>query len=206
MHLAGDSSSKPGLPVSGARAHAAVSVGRPLAAEIIADFTRGRSSGQSPLTQLDRLSYVMDRWFAVPGLRLRFGLNTILLLLPVVGDLVPSLVSLAILVIGLKHYRVPRIVAARMMVNVCLDSALGWIPLLGDLFDLFFKADTQNVRLLQEYAGDGHGQQRPLWRHWVFVVSVLVLLALVCALIGLGALALVRWMNRTFRAAAVFPA
>jgi hypothetical protein len=47
---------------------------------------------------------------------------------------------------------VPRIVAARMMLNALLDISLGWIPLVGDVFDLYFKADTRNVRLLQQYA------------------------------------------------------
>ena len=200
-----DCSGKPGLQLANPEARAAANLRRPVAVEIIDNFKPSPAAGQSPLARLDRLSYVMDRWFAVPGTRLRFGLNTLLLLLPVFGDLVPSAVSVAILVIGLKHYRVPRIVAARMVANACLDSAVGWIPVVGDLFDLFFKADTQNVRLLQEYAGEGSAQPRALWRHWAFVIVVSLVLCLVCVLIGLGVFALVRWMNGVFRAAAVFP-
>jgi len=153
--------------------------------------------GQPPLVQLDNLSFVMDRLFQIPGTRLRVGLNTILLVVPVLGDLIPSAVSVWILIIGLKHYRVPRIVAARMMLNTCLDAVLGWIPILGDLFDLFFKADTRNVRLLQQYAEVGDGTPRATWHHWVFVVGVLLFFGALCLVITLCTIALIRWMNHT---------
>ena len=55
------------------------------------------------------------------------------------------------MLIALRHYRVPRSVAARMMGNVALDVALGSIPLLGDLFDVAFKANTRNIKLLEPY-------------------------------------------------------
>jgi hypothetical protein len=135
--------------------------------------------------------------FAVPGTRLRLGLNTILLLVPVLGDLVPNVASGAILIIGLSHYRVPRIVAARMVLNACVDAVLGWIPLVGDLFDLFYKADTRNVRLLQEYAGQTDVAPRAAWQHWVFVVGVLLFFLAAGVGIVLGIGALIRGMNQT---------
>jgi Domain of unknown function (DUF4112) len=156
------------------------------------------ASGEPPLAFLDRLSFLMDRLFEVPGTRLRFGLNAILLLLPVLGDVIPTAVSLLILIVGLKHYRVPRIVATRMILNSCLDAALGWIPIVGDLFDVFFKADTRNVRLLQEYSGQTAVPPRPLWRHWVFVGVVLLFFAAVIVLIILGIIALQRAIHRMF--------
>src|SRR5208337_3548144 len=136
--------------------------------------------GQPPLVLLDKLSFVMDRLFQIPGTRLRLGLNTILLVVAVLGDPIPNLVSVLILIVGLNHYRVPRIVAARMMLNTWLDAVLGWIPILGDLFDRFFKADTRNVRLLQEYAELGDGTPRTTWHHWVFVVGVLLFFGALC--------------------------
>jgi hypothetical protein len=139
----------------------------------------------------------MDRLFAIPGTRLRLGLNTVLLLVPGLGDIIPSLASFLILIVGLNHYRVPRIVAARMVLNAALDAALGWIPILGDLFDLFFKADTRNVRLLREYAGQGELGPRAAWQHWVFVVGVLLFFAVLCVGLTVGILTLVRWMNHT---------
>lgn len=138
------------------------------------------------LDLLDWLSLVMDRLFEVPGTRLRFGLNSVLLLLPVLGDIIPTLISAAILAIGLSHYRVPRIVAARMVLNSLLDASLGWIPVFGDLFDLWFKADTRNVRLLMQYAGGNAEQPPSTWRHWLIVLGALAVLGLIVTLLVLG--------------------
>ncbi len=134
--------------------------------------SEGPPGADAEVLFLDWISFVMDRMWHVPGTRLRFGLNSILLLLPVVGDVIPTLVSVGILLIGLRSRPVPRIVATRMVLNSLLDASLGWIPLVGDVFDLFFKADTRNVRLLQQYAGQAHEPPSSTWRHWVFVIGV----------------------------------
>ncbi len=117
------------------------------------------AGGDDLIRLLDRVSFLMDRLVPIPGTRLRAGLNTLLLLLPVAGDALAGVVSVAILAAGLGNRRVPRVVAARMVLNALLDAGLGWVPVLGDLFDLFFKADTRNVRLLMEYAGRGDEPQ-----------------------------------------------
>ena len=142
---------------------------------------------------LDLVSYLMDRCFVLPGTDVRFGLNAFFLVLPVLGDVIPALVSLGILAVGLSSYRVPRIVAARMVLNSLLDISIGWVPVVGDLFDLYFKADTRNVRLLQEYMGAGGAPPRATWRHWLFVVAVVGGVVLVLALLVLGVAALVQW-------------
>jgi hypothetical protein len=150
------------------------------------------------LDLLDWLSLVMDRLFEVPGTRLRFGLNSILMALPVLGDVIPTLVSAAILAVGLSHYKMPRIVAARMVLNSLLDASLGWIPVFGDLFDLWFKGDTRNVRLLMQYAGNEAEKPPSTWRHWLVVVGALALLLLIVALVVLGAVYLVRLIAGAF--------
>jgi hypothetical protein len=194
MKVEGNEPGTSGLQVGRVRSHAPPCVPQPPLGEIVYHFP---STGQPPLVLLDKLSFVMDRLFLVPGTRLRIGLNSILLLVPVVGDIIPSLASVLILVIGLKNYRVPRIVAARMVLNTGLDAALGWIPIFGDLFNLFFKADTRNVRLLQEYAGRGELGPHAVLQHWVFVVGVLLFFALICVGLALGTFILVRSMNHT---------
>src|SRR5438552_3686260 len=83
-----------------------------------------RPGEQDVLPLLESLSYLMDRCFEVPGTKTRFGLNSLLLLVPVLGDLVAGAVSTFILYVGLHHHRVPRIVAARMVVNSLLDWAI----------------------------------------------------------------------------------
>jgi hypothetical protein len=144
------------------------------------------------LELLDWLSLVMDRAFQVPGTDVRFGLNSLLMLLPVLGDVIPTMVSVAILAVGLRHYRVPRIVAARMMLNSAVDASLGWIPVFGDLFDLWFKADTRNVRLLMQYAGQDAEHPPSTWRHWLFVLAAVAGLLVLVVLLVLGAIGLVR--------------
>src|ERR1700721_1276951 len=90
----------------------------PLKGEVLFGPPSALQPQQQPmLALLDLTSFVMDRLFEVPGTKVRFGLNTILLLLPIAGDALSSAVSMAILTVGLSVFRVPRIVAARMMMN-----------------------------------------------------------------------------------------
>jgi Domain of unknown function (DUF4112) len=172
--------------------------GPPLEGEVLLAGSSPESQG--PVALLDLVSFVMDRLVQVPGTRLRIGLNSLALLLPVFGDVITSLVSVGILVIGLTSYRVPRIVAFRMVLNTLLDTSLGWIPVVGDLFDMFFKADTRNVRLLQEYLGHGTRPPRPTWRHWAFVLGLLAAFAAVLALIVIGLVALVHLITQSLAA------
>jgi len=184
----------PIVPLSGTPA-GPPAPGEPLRGRVLFGPMPPAQQNQQPmLAMLDTLSFVMDRMFEIPGTKMRVGLNTLLLLLPVFGDGISSLVSAAILAIGLSMFRVPRIVAARMMMNSLIDSAVGWIPVAGDLFNLWFKADTRNVRLLQEYAGTSAEPPRSTWRHWLFVVGVIGAIVLVLALLVLGAIAFIHWI------------
>jgi hypothetical protein len=166
---------------------------QPLHGEVILDQPVAR---QDTIELLDLVSFLMDRCVTLPGTQVKVGLNAVLLLLPVLGDIIPALVSFGILAIGLGHNRVPRIVAVRMVLNSLLDVSLGWIPVLGDLFDVYFKADTRNVRLLQEYAGRGDQNPRATWRHWAFVLGLLGAVGVVLVLLVLGAVFLAQWMFR----------
>jgi hypothetical protein len=139
---------------------------------------------------LDGLSCLMDRCFEVPGSRFRFGINSFLLLLPGLGDAIASMISLFILSIALGHYRVPRIVAARMVINWLLDSAISSLPVVGNLWDVWFKADTRNVNLLRPYVSDEYERPPSTWGHWVFVGGVLLLFVAALALVAWGMVAL----------------
>jgi hypothetical protein len=166
---------------------------QPLQGEVIAGPPTPR---QVPLELLDLISFLMDRCVTIPGTQVKVGLNAVLFVLPVLGDIIPSLVSLSILAVGLGHYRVPRIVATRMVLNSLLDASIGWIPVVGDLFDVYFKADTRNVRLLQQYAGRGDQRAPSTWRHWLFVLGLVGGVGLVLALLVLGVIALIGWLFR----------
>lgn len=174
--------------------------GEPLQGEVLFGPSPASPSPEPMLALLDLVSFVMDRLIEVPGTKVRVGLNTLLLLLPIVGDAFSSAVSAAILTIGLSVFRVPKIIAVRMMTNALIDASIGWIPVLGDVFNLWFKADTRNVRLLMEYAGQTDQGPPSTWKHWLFVVGAALLFLLVLTLIGVGAWSLIAFAVRAFQA------
>jgi hypothetical protein len=95
----------------------------------------------------------MDSAFVVPGTNLRIGLDPILgLLLPGAGDLLGAIPSLLLLSFASK-LGVPPVVIVRMVLNVALDSIIGAVPLLGDVFDGTFHANEKNLALLERHAG-----------------------------------------------------
>lgn len=107
------------------------------------------------LTQLERL---FDRAFKLPGTEYRFGLDGILGLVPVGGDAVTALVSSALVLDAWKSGARKRTIAA-MAKNVGVDFVVGSIPLVGDLFDFGFKANTKNIKLLRDERNRIRGQQ-----------------------------------------------
>lgn len=99
---------------------------------------------------LEWLAWLMDRAFRVPGTNVRVGLDALIGLFPFGGDFVTGLIQAGIVLAAVYHYRVPKAVAARMVANVLLDVGVGSIPLVGDLFDVAFKANTRNMQLLRD--------------------------------------------------------
>ena len=96
-----------------------------------------------------QLARILDDAVSIPGTRIGIGLDAILgFFLPTVGDAATGLCSLALLVLGFQM-RVPRVVLLRMVFNIALDTLLGSIPLLGDVFDLFWRSNRKNLELLQ---------------------------------------------------------
>ena len=149
----------------------------------------------SPLETDERLRWVvsvarlMDSQFTLPGTRFRFGLDPILGLLPVVGDLTSMAVSGALLLTMMRHGASGSVVV-RMALNILLDTIIGAIPILGNIFDFAYKANERNVRLLRahyaegKYQGSGKG----------LIVLVLVVMLIVFGLITWGLWAAVAWL------------
>ena len=96
-----------------------------------------------------RLSEVLDTAIVLPG-GFRIGLDGIIGLVPGVGDAVAGVLSLLIIHQAYRH-GVPKMVLLRMILNVAIDTAIGAIPILGDIFDFFWKANVKNARLLEDY-------------------------------------------------------
>ena len=119
----------------------------------------------------------MDTVFRIPGLNWRFGLDPLLGLIPVVGDTLSSFVSLYILAIASRQ-GVSRITLARMALNIAVDWLLGAVPFVGDVFDVWWKGNQRNVRLLRGRMAATGPKRRATLGDWLFVVGIITLLLL----------------------------
>jgi hypothetical protein len=122
---------------------------------------------------VENLAWLMDSSIPI-GKRWSIGLDGIVGLFPGVGDLAGALVS-ALIVASATQAGLPRAAVGRMMANVAVDTLLGGIPFLGDLFDFAFKANAKNIQIYREHL---EGRQQTV-RNWTFTFwVVLALLAL----------------------------
>ena len=116
------------------------------------------------LRRVQTLARILDRYLVDPVLGL---------IAPGAGDLAGSLLGLYAVSIALRR-RMSPVVIARMLMNLAADALLGAVPLVGDLFDLGFRAHERNVRLLAERAGGG-GRATP--RDWLIVIGAAIVFA-----------------------------
>lgn len=98
---------------------------------------------------LRRLARLLDAAVTIPGTGITIGLDAILGLIPGAGDLVGSALS-GYIVIAAAKLGAPKSLLARMLANLALDSLVGSVPILGDVFDVFFRANLRNVALLEK--------------------------------------------------------
>ena len=130
----------------------------------------------------------MDDAVAVPGTRIRFGLDALLGLVPGAGDAVTGAVAAYAIVLAAR-FGAPPVVIARMALNVLIDVATGTIPVLGDIFDVGWKSNRKNVQLLERYQADPQKVRAASW-----VVVIAVLLIILAAIVGVFMLA--AWLLR----------
>lgn len=100
--------------------------------------------------KLDKLAWLLDNSIKIPGTSWKIGLDGILGLIPGIGDLAAGTLSTYILYQAVK-LKVPKAIIARMALNILLESVIGVIPIVGDLFDFAFKANQRNVDLMRKY-------------------------------------------------------
>lgn len=106
------------------------------------------ANAKSHSATVRRAATLLDAAFRIPGTRIRFGWDPIVgLLLPVVGDVATVPIKLAPVGIAWKLGG-SRWLLAKMLLNIGIDSTLGAIPIVGDIFDFFFKSNLRNARLL----------------------------------------------------------
>lgn len=141
---------------------------------------------QRRLEQLDQLADLLDESIRIPGIGYRIGYDAIIGLIPGVGDAAGLLMGTYI-VLQSARFRVPRSTLLRMIANVTLEAAIGAIPLIGDLFDATYKANSRNLRLL--HARLDAPEVAPRSDRWFFV-----LLAALPIAGAIGLVLLIGWL------------
>jgi hypothetical protein len=109
------------------------------------------------LARIEMLAHVMDSALVVPGTRIRLGLDSIVGLVPGIGDLASALVS-SYIVWEARRLGLPRWKVARMVANIAVDTTIGAIPLVGDVMDVFFKSNRRNLKILRDHLDKDAGR------------------------------------------------
>lgn len=146
------------------------------------------------LVWLDRYAHVMDNLFPIPGTNFRFGLDPILGFIPVVGSVVGFLLS-GILACYIIRYGASGRVIVKMMGNLILDLTIGSIPVLGFVFDFFYKSNDRNMRLMREHYHESKHKGSALGPILLFVGIVLVIATSVIVLLILSVAALLTYLG-----------
>ncbi len=143
--------------------------------------------------RIGRVTKLLDELVAVPGTSVRVGLDPIVGLIPVVGDAVAA--GVGIWVIGeAARFGIPRVVLARMVLNLLVDLGIGAIPLIGDLYDVAFRSNARNLELFRRHALDPDASTRGL-RAFFVGLGLLVIGLAWFLLTALGAV--VGWLGST---------
>ena len=127
----------------------------------------------APLQSNEHLDYIaslLDDMWRIPGTRVRFGLDALIGWVPGIGDAMAAVASCIIVFASWRRGAAP-VTLARMVANILLETAVGGVPVVGDVFHIFWKANRRNYRILvreKEYP------RSKTWRDWVFLVGLMV--------------------------------
>ncbi len=119
-------------------------------------------TGNDPVSirrRVEALEHILERSFRIPGVNYPVGLDAIVGLVPVVGDLITAAMGAYIVWEG-KNLGMPKWKLWRMAGNVAFDTALGAVPLVGDAFDLVFRSNTRNLRIIRKHLDKHHPAAR----------------------------------------------
>lgn len=161
--------------------------------------TREESNRRAILNQVDGLAWLLDNSIRLPLLNYRVGADALVGLIPGFGDVAGLLVSSYIVLQGMR-LGVPRATLTRMLVNIAIEAVVGIVPVLGDIFDATFKANTRNVELLRGVASDLQtGRSTRKNADQGFMAMIVGALFAMIALIGGAGVALFSWVVSLFR-------
>jgi hypothetical protein len=149
-----------------------------------------KGAAQPPsMAHFERVAKLLDSKFEIPGTGIRFGLDPILSFIPFLGDLVSLIIS-SMLIYTMHNHGASRKVVVKMLLNAGLDTMIGALPLVGTVFDVFYRANDRNIRLLKEhyYEGKHQGSGTDL------LLTILFITLLIIAVIVYGIWKLVEWI------------
>ena len=147
------------------------------------------SNEHAALKNLDWLAKLMDAQFKIPGTNIRFGLDPLLGLIPGAGDFTSFVISGFMLTVLAKN-GASGFILARMVFNIVLDAVIGSIPVLGDIFDVAFKANQRNMKLMHEHYVEG----RHKGSAWKLLIPLLLILFLFVAGLAWLSYLIIRWL------------
>lgn len=128
------------------------------------------------LQWVDRYTGLLDSKFGIPGTNLRFGVDFILGLVPGAGDLMSLGLSGVLVATMAKHGASPLLVL-KMLFNIALDATVGSIPILGNIFDLFYRANTRNLNMMRAH----YEQGKHSGSIWPALITIAVVLSVIAA-------------------------
>jgi len=143
----------------------------------VRDDGEREARGLRDLERLRAITRLFDNAFAVPGTKWRFGVDALFGLIPGLGDIAGALVAVYALHVA-RGLRAPGAVQLHMLGNIAIDALIGTVPLIGDLFDFVFKAQTRNLALLDAWLETPHATERRS-RRGVMLVPLAVLIVFV---------------------------
>ena len=142
-----------------------------------------KPSDVSDVRSSNALARLLDTAIRIPGTNIRLGLDAVLGLIPGAGDAVGALLS-SYIILAAARQGAPRAVLLRMIGNVAIDSVIGAVPVLGDIFDIAFKSNARNAALLERVAVQPEAVAKSSRR--VGILLVVGLLVVLFALATLG--------------------
>ncbi|GJL67227.1 MAG: hypothetical protein NPIRA05_21980 [Nitrospirales bacterium] len=146
--------------------------------------------GETTRELADMISTILDSAFSIPGTTIRIGLDPLLGLIPGIGDYLSNLIGSSLLLLASRS-GVPRIVIFRMAFNIFLNMIIGAIPVVGDLFSVWFKSNVRNAQLLHHYSQDP--PPASTFTDWAYVLTLMtgILVMMTTLLFGIF------WLMRT---------
>lgn len=147
------------------------------------------SARDSSARELRRLAWLLDDAITLPG-GYRIGLDGLIGLVPGIGDAI-GLAASSYIIFRARNFGVPRVVMARMIGNVAMDTIVGAVPVLGDLFDFAYKANRRNLALMEQYLADERQVRRSSWGSVLLTTAVVVAVLMLLLFLVFR---LIRWL------------